>query len=88
MLSALRLPKIVFPSSWPETRTNQKQIIRLLLQHNPTVRPSAADLARNELLPKRMEEESINEALRLLGESNVPLIRLCPVHLIFDWFGQ
>ena len=67
VITALRSPKINFPLSWPLDRTNQHQVIRLLMQHDPELRPSAAELSRNELLPKRMEEESINEALRLLG---------------------
>lgn len=45
-------------------------MIKLLLQHNPALRPTAAELSRNSLLPRRMEEESINEALRLLGEND------------------
>jgi eukaryotic translation initiation factor 2-alpha kinase 4 len=67
VITALRSPKINFPLSWPMERANQQEVIRLLLHHNPELRPSAAELSRNELLPKRMEEESINEALRLLG---------------------
>lgn len=68
VITALRTPKIVFSSDWPEDRSSQRQILTLLLQHNPAHRPTAAELSKSELLPKRMEEESINEALRLLGE--------------------
>lgn len=68
VITALRTPKINFPSNWPPERKSQAQVTKLLLQHDPSLRPSAAELSRNPLLPKRMEEESINEALRLLGK--------------------
>ena len=67
VLTDLRTHKIVFPASWPSERVKQRGIIRLLLQHNPGARPSASELSQHELMPKRVEEESINEALRLLG---------------------
>ena len=67
VITALRTPKIVFPSHWPVQRTNQRDVIRLLMRHDPVRRPTAFELSRNELLPKRLEEESINEALHLLG---------------------
>ncbi|KAF8340679.1 kinase-like domain-containing protein [Cantharellus anzutake] len=66
VLTDLRTVKVVFPKSWPAERAKQRAIIQLLLQHNPGTRPSAAELSRHELMPKRVEEESINEALRLL----------------------
>ena len=70
VITALRSPLIQFPLEWPSNhRPNQRQVTTLLLQHDPNARPTAAELQRNDLLPKRMEEESINEALRLLGES-------------------
>jgi serine/threonine protein kinase len=71
VIMALRTPKVNLPSNWPPGRSNQAQVIKLLLQHNPALRPTAAELSRNSLLPKRMEEESIHEALRLLGESGL-----------------
>ncbi|KAF8318404.1 kinase-like protein [Clavulina sp. PMI_390] len=81
VLSALRTPQITFPHEWPSGRVNQRKVLRLMLQHNPGRRPTAAALSQNELLPKRMDEDVINEALQMLanpesGRYNVLLDKL------------
>ncbi len=81
VLTDLRTYKIVFPASWPRERVKQRGIIRLLLQHSPDTRPSASELSRHELMPKRVEEESINEALRLLGKRFSPKTRYLNSHI-------
>lgn len=67
VITNMRLPQIVWPSSWPE-RPRQREIIQSLLQHNPDDRPSASKLVQSKLLPERMEEDNMKEALRLMGK--------------------
>jgi translation initiation factor 2-alpha kinase 4 len=51
VLSELRKPSIVFPSTWPPDMAAQEEIIRSLLQHDPTMRPKAKQLLVSPLLP-------------------------------------
>lgn len=66
VITNMRLPRIAWPASWPD-RPKQKEIIQSLLQHDPDDRPSASKLVQSKLLPERMEEDNMKEALRLMG---------------------
>ena len=66
VLQRLRKPTIIFPPGF--NRPRQKEIITLLLQHNPVSRPTATELANKPLLPERLEDESFRDALRVMGE--------------------
>ncbi|KAJ3022418.1 hypothetical protein HKX48_006235 [Thoreauomyces humboldtii] len=51
----------------------QAQVIQLLLNHTPKDRPSALELMQSPLLPPKLEEEYIGEALRSIVNQNNPL---------------
>jgi translation initiation factor 2-alpha kinase 4 len=69
VLQQLRLPEIIFPDDFG--RAVQKKIITSLLQHDPSKRPSAAELFQSSLLPQQMEDAYFREASRLMSESSL-----------------
>ncbi|KAJ3150466.1 hypothetical protein HDU86_006639 [Geranomyces michiganensis] len=74
VLRDLRQPSLTFPSDFDMKRFDaQAQIIRMLLNHTPKERPSAAELLQSPLLPPKLEEEYITEALRSIVNQNNPL---------------
>jgi len=67
----LRSPDVCFPKGWNEAQMPaQTKIIRMLLSHDPSSRPSPLELLKSELLPPKMEDEYIAECLRLLSTPN------------------
>ncbi|KLO11482.1 hypothetical protein SCHPADRAFT_831061 [Schizopora paradoxa] len=64
VLQRLRQPEIIFPSDWDNDLTLQRNIITLLLQHDPSRRPSAQQLDKE--LPKKVEEEYFEDAIRMI----------------------
>lgn len=60
ILTAVRQPSISFPPGWgPNHKSNEKEIIRRLLAHDPAARFKATELLRSPLLPtpeKRKED--------------------------------
>lgn len=69
-LGALCKPESAFPATFvkdPE-KTKQAQIILSLINHNPNLRPSSADLLRSGLVPVQTEDEVIRAALRALSD--------------------
>lgn len=66
LLGDLRSPAVKFPSSWDKVRfASQTQIIRELLDHDPSKRPTPMAMLRSPLLPPKMEDEYVQELLRL-----------------------
>ncbi|WFD25786.1 non-specific serine/threonine protein kinase [Malassezia nana] len=66
LLRHLRLPQIEFPKAWDRTRFSaQTEIIRQLLDHDPSHRPTPMAMLRSPLLPPKMEDEFVQELLRL-----------------------
>lgn len=66
LLSDLRSPAIRFPASWDKTLfASQTQIIRQLLDHDPSQRPTPMAMLRSPLLPPKMEDEFVQELVRL-----------------------
>lgn len=52
VLGALRTPKVVFPDEWPPSRMpKQREIISLLMNHDPSMRPQATQLLSGPLVP-------------------------------------
>jgi eukaryotic translation initiation factor 2-alpha kinase 4 len=51
---------------------NQKALSKQLLTHDPKKRITASELLRSDLLPARMEDEAINDAIRTLSNPNTP----------------
>ncbi|KAJ1551540.1 hypothetical protein HK096_008877, partial [Nowakowskiella sp. JEL0078] len=71
VLRDLRLSPPVFPEDFPSNLSNERTIITQLLSHSPKSRPSCNDLLNSKLLPPKMEEEYISEALRtIVNRSN------------------
>lgn len=56
-----------FPDGFEMAHPRQCRIIRWLLCNNPMDRPSATQLLRHSLLPPKLEDEHIKDALRLLS---------------------
>ncbi|EJF61645.1 Serine/threonine-protein kinase [Dichomitus squalens LYAD-421 SS1] len=72
VIPELRLPSIVFPSDWDPKRSRQRQIITMLLQHDPDKRPSALQLSQSPLLPARVEDEYVKGALNMIAKADSP----------------
>jgi len=60
ILVELRKADICFPPTFDPSKP-QGQVIRLLLDHNPHLRPAATQLLQNSLLPPKMEDEELQE---------------------------
>ncbi|TPX61382.1 hypothetical protein SpCBS45565_g07286 [Spizellomyces sp. 'palustris'] len=74
VLRDLRLPSITIPKDFDFKRYEaQTEIIKMLLNHVPKERPSSLELLQSPLLPPRLEEEYISEALRSIVNQNNPL---------------
>lgn len=66
LLRQLRMPQIEFPKGWDRTRfAAQTEIIQQLLDHDPAKRPTPMAMLRSPLLPPKMEDEFVQELLRL-----------------------
>lgn len=66
LLRDLRQPTVQFPKSWDEAQFSaQTQIIRQLLDHDPSKRPSPMAMLNSPLLPPKMQDEYVEELLRL-----------------------
>ncbi|XP_058843399.1 eIF-2-alpha kinase GCN2-like isoform X1 [Acipenser ruthenus] len=65
VLSQLRLPTIEFPEDFDYDKTDrQRRVITWLLEHDPALRPTAAELLKSEHLPpSQMEESELHEVL-------------------------
>lgn len=53
------------PKSWEEQFSGQVNLLRRLLSPSPSERPSAVEVLQNEL-PPRMEDEWLNDVLRMI----------------------
>ena len=66
LLRELRQPNIQFPAKWDATRLSaQTAIIRALLDHDPSRRPTPMSMLRSPLLPPKMQDEYVQELIRL-----------------------
>ena len=65
VLQQLRQPQISFPPDF--TRSQQKELITWLLQHDPSKRPTAAEVLGSPLIPQQMEDAYFAQASRLMG---------------------
>ncbi|WFD42847.1 non-specific serine/threonine protein kinase [Malassezia psittaci] len=69
LLRDLRQPTIQFPSSWDTAQfPAQTEIIRQLLDHDPSKRPSPMEMLRSPSLPPKMQDEYLEELLRLAAQ--------------------
>eukprot|EP01137_Pigoraptor_chileana_P019264 Opistho-2@80053 len=73
VLGELRRKEVVFPSDFDKGKlASQATIIARLLDHDPRLRPTATELLESELLPPKIEDESMKEVTRLLTQRNTP----------------
>ncbi|KZO91507.1 kinase-like protein [Calocera viscosa TUFC12733] len=70
VIQALR-ETLSFPNLW-SSKPNQRKIVEWLLNHDPSKRPMPNELLRSGLLPERLENRRLEDALRLLVDKNGP----------------
>lgn len=63
------LPPIYQPSG---EKANQGKLISCLISHKPSERPSSTELLRSDILPVKIEDETIRQALNGLGDPRSP----------------
>ncbi|CAO1630814.1 unnamed protein product [Parajaminaea phylloscopi] len=68
LLRALRLPSTEIPTSWPSGLVKEKEVVKWLVTHKAEDRPSPLQLLQSDLLPPRLEDESVQETLRLVTD--------------------
>ena len=70
ILTNLRNQDIKFPASLDETKfPQQTRLVRWLLQHDPKNRPTATEVLQSDLLPTKIEDESVLQTLRMVANS-------------------
>lgn len=67
-LRNLRQPSMEFPPNWPTGLVKEKEVVKWLVTHKPEQRPSPLQLLQSDLLPPRLEDESVQETLRLVTD--------------------
>jgi len=65
VLQTLRHAQISFPPEF--TKSQQKELITWLLQHDPSKRPTAAQVLGSPHMPQQMEDAYFAQASRLMG---------------------
>ncbi|AMD19196.1 HBR295Wp [Eremothecium sinecaudum] len=71
-LKKLRSVAVEFPKDFDPSKTTEKKIMKLLLDHDPSKRPSAAKLLSSGWLPVKHQDEVIKEALNNLADPSSP----------------
>ncbi|XP_067942850.1 eIF-2-alpha kinase GCN2-like [Watersipora subatra] len=68
IIGSLRRPEIITPSDFTsEDNSQQMAVLRWVLNHDPSKRPSSSELLQSEYLP-RMEEEKVHQLFKsMLG---------------------
>ncbi|SNX86378.1 related to GCN2 - ser/thr protein kinase [Melanopsichium pennsylvanicum] len=68
LIRELRDRSIGLPAVWPHNKLEkQTTLIRQMLDHDPDRRPSPLEILKSDLLPPKMEDEYIEECLRLMA---------------------
>ncbi|EGW30114.1 putative eIF2-alpha kinase [Spathaspora passalidarum NRRL Y-27907] len=70
ILNALRLTSVEFPLNFH--KTTEQKIIKLLLDHDPKIRPSAKQLLTSGWLPVEHQDQIIKQALKSLADPATP----------------
>jgi len=72
-----------FPRGFEHSHPRQVRIIRWLLQEDPQQRPSALELLQSDLLPPKMEDEYMKDALRTIAHPHTSFYHRL-VRALFD----
>lgn len=73
VIRKLREKDIIFPLEfWTEKKAVQGSIIKELLNHDPSARPSSKELLSSGKLPLKVEDETIRLALQSLSDPGTP----------------
>lgn len=75
--------KAILPSPWAAENVEQSALVKRLMAPNPSDRPSALEVLRNEL-PPRMEDESLNDVLRTIQSSEDTYVFDQVISTVFD----
>ncbi|KAK5575151.1 hypothetical protein RB653_010407 [Dictyostelium firmibasis] len=62
-----------FPPGFESTKPDQTQIIRSLLSRDPNQRPSTKQLLESGLLPSKMEDDILKEAIKTIANPTISL---------------
>jgi translation initiation factor 2-alpha kinase 4 len=78
VLTNLRKPEMQLPSGFDQVKFRaQTRLLKLLLDHDPKVRPSAREVLTGDYLPAKIEDESIVETMRVItAPGNIHFRRL------------
>jgi translation initiation factor 2-alpha kinase 4 len=73
VLVDLRSVSVIFPSDFDiKKHENASQVIKSLLSHTPKDRPSCQELLESKLLPPKLEQDLLSEALRSIVNPDNP----------------
>ncbi len=68
VLRDLRQPDVKLPTSWPFAADSaETKVVNWLLTHKASERPTPIELLRSELLPSKLEDDYLEECLRLMA---------------------
>lgn len=67
-------PKL--PDSFEKSDPTKAEIVRWLLDHDSSKRPTTSELLQSDLLPARLEEEILKEALRTIATPNTTMYNI------------
>jgi translation initiation factor 2-alpha kinase 4 len=68
----LRERKHALPAEFDSQKSLEGSIIKHLINHRPSERPSCAELLRTGKVPVHIEDEAVKEALKALSDRNSP----------------
>ena len=68
-----KLKEGVVPGKFAESHPRQWKLISTMIQRNLQDRPTATMLLQSDLLPPRMEDDFLNDALRVVSNPNTPI---------------
>eukprot|EP01087_Luapelamoeba_hula_P021459 TRINITY_DN7508_c0_g1_i2.p1 TRINITY_DN7508_c0_g1~~TRINITY_DN7508_c0_g1_i2.p1 ORF type:complete len:1685 (-),score=296.46 TRINITY_DN7508_c0_g1_i2:8-5062(-) len=72
----MNLRKHVFPPGFEEKHPVEADLIMWLLQDNPNNRPTTMELLKSDLLPPKLEEEILKEAVRAITQPGTTIYSL------------
>ncbi|GAM17325.1 hypothetical protein SAMD00019534_005000 [Acytostelium subglobosum LB1] len=76
--------EIKFPPGFEALKPDQSQLIRRMVSHNPNNRPTTKELLESELLPSRMEDDILKEAIKAIANPSLSLFN----YLMEKLFGM